>query len=932
MDIWSDYYGPNAGYVIELYERYLDNPQSVDAVSRSIFDSWQIPESEKHVPDANIHQIVAAVNYIQAIRSYGHLSARLDPLGHTPPGDPSLDLATYNLTESDLLSLPASIVSSPVASKASNALEAIRDLRAVYCQSVGYDYGHIHITEERDWLRETAESGCFCPPNDPVDPLSLLDRLTQVETFEQFLHRIFPGKTRFSIEGLDMLIPMLDEVIGSAVDGGICTILIGMAHRGRLNVLAHVLEKSYTQILAEFRDATHYPNSLDQLGWTGDINYHKGARRALQEGKEIKLIITMPPNPSHLEYVNPVIEGMARASDSNVQKPGAPEIYPMAALPILIHGDAAFPGEGIAAETLNFSRLPGYTTGGTIHIIANNQLGYTTPPQQGRSTLYASDLAKGFEIPIIHVNADDPLACIEAARTAFAYRNRFGKDFLIDLVGYRRYGHNEGDEPGFTQPLMYTEIDAHPSVRKIWADRLIQQELIAPEEPDAKQNAAMRKLQQTLEQLKSDQETKPPAQVKLGAKAMESTSTGVALPLLEAYNQSLRSFTQGFTINRKLERSVQRRLKIFEDPDQPSIDWSTAEELALASILADGVPIRMTGQDVERGTFSQRHAVFHDPETGLTYTPLQSFEQSKAAFEIQNSPLSESAALGFEYGYSIIAPFRLVIWEAQYGDFVNGAQTMIDEFISSAKAKWELNPSLVLLLPHGYEGQGPDHSSARPERFLSVATAHTLRVANPTTAAQYFHLLRLQVALLKREPLPLIVFTPKSLLRNPFVASSPRELSDSRWMPVLDDPGIQEAEAIRRVLFCTGKIGVELLTHELRKQHGEVAVVRVEQLVPFPDRQIKTLLERYPGMREVFWVQEEPENMGAWNYIHEKLAQLMPVKLPLGYAGRPESSSPSEGSHTWHEANQQAIINQAYNGKNLALETTGVTRGVKNVN
>ena len=916
MDRTSGFGELNAGYIADLYERFLRDPSSVDPSTRSYFESFQDIShsgSRQGFPaKIDFSKIILAVNYANSIRTYGHLAAKIDPLGNPPHGDPTLDQACYGLADQDLQDLPASIVSGPAAASARNAFEAVARIKEIYCTTRGYEYGHLKESEERDWLREAAESGRFRPPAVSIDERHLLDRLSQVEAFEQFIHRHFPGRTRFSIEGVDMLIPALDEIVGGAADAGICTLLIGMAHRGRLNVLAHILKKPYTDILTEFRDPKWNFSGLDQLGWTGDVKYHKGATRELREGQEVRLVITLAPNPSHLEHVNPVIEGMARSAGSKTDQRGAPTFFPLAALPVLIHGDAAFPGEGITAETLNFSKLDGYETGGTIHIITNNQLGYTTTASEGRSTLYASDLAKGFEIPIIHVNADDPVTVIEAARTAFEFRDLFKKDILIDLVGYRRYGHNEGDEPSFTQPVLYEQIGRHPSVRQILADQMVRAGQIPSDEPQRIYQRRMDELQSILNNLKTDK-ISPPPPLRIGSGGgSQAAETGCSLAELQALNTQLVTFPDGFRVNRKLERPIQRRRAAAEDPVEKSIDWAAAEGLAFASILSDGIPIRLTGQDVERGTFSQRHAVFHDAENGRRYVPLQSIPQAQAAFDIHNSPLSENAALGFEFGYSVFYPRRMTIWEAQYGDFVNTAQAVVDEFITSAQAKWEQKPSLVLLLPHGYEGQGPDHSSGRPERFLQLATPGSLKIANCTTAAQYFHVLRLHAASLGDSPVPLILFTPKSLLRNPFVASSLQELASGRWEPVIDDAGRADKRAVRRMLLCTGKISVDLLTDPGRDQHPEVAIVRVEQLFPFPGPALEAILGSYPNLESLAWVQEEPENMGVWDFARPKITQICGEKLELGYIGRPFSSSPAEGSTTWHVMNQAELIGQAF--------------------
>jgi 2-oxoglutarate dehydrogenase E1 component len=742
-----------------------------------------------------------------------------------------------------------------------------------------------------------------------VDPVELLDRITQVETFERFLHKAFPGKTRFSVEGLDMLVPVLDELIAASADAGVKHVFVGMAHRGRLNVLAHVLQKSYAQILAEFKESLGDQPFREDLGWTGDVKYHSGARVSVKGGGE--LVIAMPPNPSHLEFVDPVVVGMARAVATDVRQPGAPAIDATRTLPILIHGDAAFPGQGIVAETLNLALLPGYNAGGTVHVIANNQLGFTATGKQSYSTSYASGMARGFKIPILHVNADDAEACVEAARLAAAYRARFQRDVLIDLVGYRRHGHNEGDEASFTQPVMYRAIGSHPTVREIWAKTLADRGVALPESPDALVARHTKALEGALEEAQKNSERfvqypEPPPRG-----TAKHAATAVPLERLQGLVRSLAEVPEGFTVHRKLERIRDKRRTALDDPHAATVDWSVAEELALASILEDGVSIRLTGEDVERGTFSHRHAVLHDFETGRRHTGLQRLPQAKAAFEIHNSPLTESATVGFEFGYNVQEPSRLVIWEAQYGDFVNGAQVVIDEFLTSGRAKWGLTPSLVMLLPHGYEGQGPDHSSARPERFLEAAADLNLRVANCTTAAQYFHVLRRQAALLLTDPLPLVVLTPKSLLRHPLVASRGIDLAEGRWQPVLPDVDARP-DRVRRVVLCSGKVAVDLVSSEQRATSAEVAIVRVEQLYPFPWDDLKLVLEQYPKLAEVVWLQEEPENMGAWEFVRPILDEGFGGRWPLRYVGRARSASPSEGSMAWHAANQKTLVAEAF--------------------
>jgi 2-oxoglutarate dehydrogenase E1 component len=913
---WEGFSGINRGYVLELYERFRKDPSSVDPESRALFERWTPPADGDDAPagssDVPARDAVGAVNLAQSIRRYGHLAARLDPLGSTPPGDPNLRPERHGLTEDDLKRIPANLVSSPLTAGASNMQELVATFRRVYCSTTGYDYAQVFVPEERQWLRQAAEDGRFREPADPINPVALLDRLTQVEAFERFLHRTFPGKTRFSIEGLDMLVPILDEVISEAGEAGIGSILIGMAHRGRLNVMAHVLNKPYAQILAEFKDPVSSRNFREDMAWTGDVKYHAGATRAIKDGRAINLEISMPPNPSHLEAIDPIVEGMARAAGTTTDTGGAPKFDPSKSVPILIHGDAAFPGQGIVAETLNLSRLRGYDTGGTIHIIANNQLGFTADTRDSYSTSYASGLARGFKIPIVHVNADDPAACVEAARLAIAYRATFQRDFLIDLIGYRRWGHNEGDEPAFTQPVMYQKIAAHPTVREIWARTLVERGAVEASEPEALNKKYIDQLQGLLDKLQPEKDFVEPLPDAPPPGAAAKAHTAVPIEQLAALNTALLATPPGFAVHKKLERSREKRGQIMAQPDERTIDWATAEELAMGSILTDGVSIRLTGEDVERGTFSHRHAVLHDVKTGAIHVPLQALPQARAGFEIHNSPLSENGVLGFEYGYNVQAPSRLVIWEAQYGDFINGAQVIVDEFIVSARVKWGQQPSLVLLLPHAHEGQGPDHASARPERFLQLAADTNMRIANCTTAAQYFHLLRRQAALLLTDPLPLIVLTPKSLLRHPLVASTPRELAEGRFQSVLDD---QEARSragdIRRILLSTGKVYVDLVGSQRRAAARDTAIVRVEQLYPVPSKALRAALDGYGSADDIVWVQEEPENMGAWDFIRPHLVEVSGGRAVRAIA-RPRSASPAEGSAARHARQQQLLIEAAF--------------------
>ncbi len=917
MSFEREFPGPNLAYVLELYERYQRDSNSVDEASRKLFDQWKPTSREIGIaPSVDLHKLIGVVNLAQAIRSQGYLVARLDPLGSSPRNVPALNPEFHHIQNDDLLQLPPEAVNLLGHPETRNASDAIDMLRSIYCGAIGYDYGHIRIPEERDWLQQAAESGRFRAPNKKIDKNGLLDRLSQVEALEVFLSRIYPGKTRFSIEGLDMLIPMLDEIVGTAAQAKICVILIGMAHRGRLNVLAHVLHKPYDRILAEFNDPKRRSTTWDELGWTGDVKYHLGANKLLTEGAGVDLVIHLPANPSHLELVDPVIQGMSRAANSKIDQPGPPQLFENASLPVLIHGEASFIGQGIVPETLNLSQLPGYSTGGSLHIIANNQLGFTATDKESHSSLYASDLAKGFEIPVIHVNADEPEACIEAVCTAFAYRQQFHKDFVVDLIGYRRYGHNEGDEPRFTQPLMYHKIDAHPSLRKIWISRLESDGVATGDESEKLLQMYLDQLKEVNQKLDAERSLHEPIPKPPPAGAAQKVDTAVSLERLRNLNQSLLKFPADFHPNPKLIKAAEKRRQVLNDPDALSIDWATAEELVFGSILEDGIAIRMTGQDTPRGTFSQRHAVFYDVGTGRTHTPLQSIPQARASFEIHNSPVSEAGPVGFEIGYNIQAPDRLALWEAQYGDFVNNIQTLIDEFLLSSRAKWGLTPSLVLLLPHGNEGMGPDHSSARIERFLGLAAEGNLRVTVPTTAAQYFHLLRRQALLLKTDPLPLVIFTPKGFLRHPLAASTPNQLARGSWQPLLKEQQPQGKEkTIKHLILCNGRIYFDLAGNELRSESKHTAIVRVEQLYPFPQQAAKKIIDSYPVVEKVIWAQEEPLNMGSWNYVRSHLKEILGDHLPLYYVGRPESSSPAEGSSTLYRVNQQTLIHQVFKAK-----------------
>jgi len=937
MNDFSAFHGPNAGYVLELYDHYRADPQSVDAETRAFFQQWSPPaEHAPPMPESagsgialDITRTVGAARLIRYIREQGHLDAHIDPLGSPPHGALGLHMDIHGVDEPFLASLPASIVRGPLAAESRDALEGVQKLRQAYSGSIGYETDHIQIFEERAWLRDAIEDRRFFSAG-RERKREILERLTEVEVFERYLHSTFVGQKRFSIEGCDMLVPMLDSIIRNAAAGGAHEVVIGMAHRGRLNVLAHVLGKPYADILSQFhaanRDAGASPTGKGSVGWVGDVKYHLGARRAYKESGVEQMPITLAPNPSHLEFVNPVVEGRARAAQEQRDQPGVPTQDKRASLAIVLHGDAAFPGQGIVAEALNLSQLAGYSTGGTIHIITNNQIGFTTEPSEARSTLYASDLAKGFEIPIVHVNADDVIACIAVARMAYAYREKFGKDFLIDLVGYRRWGHNEGDEPSFTQPRMYEQVAAHPTVRALLAQQLQQEGIIAEADAEAMVAQVTERLQEARREAEANPSlAEPPAPAPPGL--ARRTKTAVPAEQLHTLNAALQSRPEGFSMNPRLARTLERRSTGLEQPG--GIDWGHAEALAFASLLAAGIPIRLSGQDAERGTFSHRHAVLHDAKTGARYVPLQTLPEAKASFSIYNSPLSENAALGFEYGYSAHAPGVLVLWEAQFGDFANGAQVIIDQFIVAGRAKWRQTPALVLLLPHGYEGQGPEHSSARLERFLQLAADDNIRVANVTSAAQYFHLLRRQALLLDSDPRPLVIMTPKSLLRHPRAGSSLADLSEGSFQRVIDDPtGRARSEEVTRLVLCTGKVYIDLLsalpTNGAAPDNGmppNVAVARVEELYSFPADELRAVIAGYPALRELIWLQEEPRNMGAWNYIAPRLREIVDPAIPISYVGRPDSASPAEGALSLHTVEQARIIAEALHSSTLVPAT-----------
>ncbi|HMI29401.1 MAG TPA: multifunctional oxoglutarate decarboxylase/oxoglutarate dehydrogenase thiamine pyrophosphate-binding subunit/dihydrolipoyllysine-residue succinyltransferase subunit, partial [Gaiellaceae bacterium] len=859
------------------------------------------PAEAEPVTDELLGAVAAAMALVKAQRMHGHLAARLDPLGSEPPGDPALEPERLipKLTPELQARVPASVLRLYVPGE--TLAEALPRLRETYSGTIAYEIEHIADHEKRVWLRQAIESGKYRHELSVDERRELLASLSRVEAFEQYLRRAFLGQKQFSIEGLDVMVPMLDEAIELAAENGAHEVVIGMAHRGRLNVLAHTLGLGYDSIIREFEgERTIEAVVATDEGGTGDVKYHLGAEgtRSTPAGE---ITVTLAANPSHLEAVDPVVEGRARAEQTDRStRYGLHD--PSVALPILIHGDASFPGQGEVAETLNLSALDGYSTGGTLHVIANNQVGFTTDPSEGRSTRYSSDLAKGFDVPIIHVNADDPEAAISAVRLALAFRRRFESDVVVDLVGYRRHGHNEQDEAAYTQPLMAAQVAEHATVRDQFARRLVDEGVVTQDGADAFVASVTSELKQAHEALKATFGTPPASEGRIPYSTGDGVVTAVAADRLRALNEELLQVPENFTIHPKLKSQLERRLQTIEEG---GIDWGQAEALAFGSLLVEGIPIRLTGQDTERGTFSHRHAVLHDVHTGETYTPLQNVDEQTASFEIYNSPLSEYACLGFEYGYSVAAPEALVLWEAQFGDFVNGAQIVIDQFIVAGLSKWRETTRLTLLLPHGYEGNGPEHSSARLERFLQLAAQENIRVANCSTSGQYFHLLRRQA--LDAAGRPLVVMTPKGLLRLKQASSTLADLAQGSFRPVIDDPEADHA-AVTRLVFCSGKLYYDIVGHEQRAAAGNVAIARLEQLYPFPVDAYAEVVSAYPNLEEVVWAQEEPQNMGAWRTIRHRLEA---PRVPLTYAGRPWRASPSEGYPTAHLREQDRIVRAA---------------------
>jgi 2-oxoglutarate dehydrogenase E1 component len=910
----------NDAYIAELYERYRRDPASVDESWRQFFrlaaSLGAGTAAPSDAPDQDFaRRMVGVSRYLNSIRRYGYLAVPLDPLGSPPPGAMELTLEHYGITEADLALVTGDALGFP---HLRTGREVAERLKYRYTRNLAVEFVHCGTEEERQWFRALFTAEQLTRPLTADEKRALLTRLSEVDGLERFLGRAFTGYKRFSIEGTDALVPMLDTAIDEAAAAGARHIAISMSHRGRINVLAHVLGKPVDHILGEFQGRHDHLGDVS----TGDVKYHLGFEneRVTAGGRAVHL--SLVPNPSHLEIVNPVLQGYTRAHQ---RQAGAPAVRDeKAVVPICIHGDAAFPGEGVVAETFNLARLRAYRVGGTLHVIVNNQVGFTTDPTDGRSTRFASDLAKGFEMPVIHVNGDDAEACVIAMRIAVAYRTTFGRDFLVDLVGYRRHGHNEGDEPTYTQPLLYEKIKAHPTPREVWGARLVAEGVVTQADVDAADAAVSAGLQALLDRSKADTSTDESDFAEPAVPAPQAPRGLTAARLVE-FNEALLRWPPSFTPHPRLARQLERRRDAMGDAG--GIDWGHAEALAFASILADDISIRFTGQDVERGTFSHRHAVLHDVVNGNEYIPLQHVAGSHAAFEIYNSALSELAVMGFEYGFSTAAPDALTLWEGQFGDFANVAQPIIDQFLAADRAKWGQDSGLVLLLPHGYEGQGPEHSSARLERFLQMCAEGNMHVAYPSTPAQYFHILRRQAGSAPRRPL--VLMQPKSLLRLAQAASRVTDLAEHAFQPVIDDPaGPGKRQEVTRMVLCTGKVYYDLTAKPLA---NDVAVARVEELYPWPHAEVSRVLDLYPNVKDVAWVQEEPKNMGAWSYVAPRLRGSVGNALVIRYIGRPERASPAEGYPQTHTEEQARIVADALASGQRASGTRrggGVMRAV----
>ncbi len=840
---------------------------------------------------------------INMYRVRGHLIANLNPLSTAAPYHQELDPANYDLTIWDYDRI---FITGTLQGLDTGTLREILDvLHKTYCEKIGVEYMHIQNPSEKLWLQTKMEPLKNSPEISADYKKRIMEKLIVSEGFEHFLHTRFIGHKRFSLEGSETLIPVLDCALEKAADDNVEEVFLGMAHRGRLNVLSNIIGKSYKKLFSEFEDDL----DPDTPQGTGDVKYHLGASGTYTTSKNKTIKVSIASNPSHLEWVNPVVEGIVRAKQTRINDTERSKI-----IPVLIHGDAAFAGQGVVAETINLSQLSGYRTGGTIHIIINNQIGFTTAPEDSRSSPYATDVAKMVQAPIFHVNGDDPEASVWVTQLAYEYRQKFKKDVVIDLYGYRRHGHNEGDDPVYTQPIMYKKIKAHPSVKEIYANNLITEGIVTEKEIQKLDKNIFDELDKSLKssKKKSAESFTPDRPLAMSIEEYENApkkdQTNLSFERLSEIVKAITKFPDNFAINPKLQKHIGKRKELLTG--NARIDWAFAEALAFGSLLQEGIPVRLSGQDSARGTFSQRHLVFTDMNNGNEYLPHNSIAEKQAKIEALDSLLSEAAVLGFEFGYSLAYPLSLVLWEAQFGDFANSAQVIIDNFIVCSETKWKQPNNLTLLLPHGQEGQGPEHSSARIERFLTLCAEDNMYVCYPTTPAQYFHLLRRQI--LNFTERPLVVFTPKSLLRLPAARSTTNDFTEGKFLELIDDETIKEAKQVKRILLTSGKVYYNLLTHKDINEIKDTAIIRIEQYYPFPTESIKAILSKYSNASEIFWVQEEPENMGAWNFMFPKLLKLVSKKQKIKYIGRSESPSPAAGSSKMFQKNQEALINNAF--------------------
>lgn len=910
----------NAEFVDQLYQQYLDDPSQLDTEWRAFFKGFDLGFSQtentstKSENNSNFsvkydetdlphrqHTDRGVFALVQAYRTLGHFVADLDPLGQNKTSIPLLELSEFGLSADDLKN---GVGNGGFLGRTDGTLGGlIEKLRLTYCRSIGVEYMDIPDKEQRTWLQERIEPDDNAQILEEDETHRVLRRLCEAEEFEQFLHTRYIGQKRFSLEGADSLLPLLDTLVEDGASLGVDEIVIGMAHRGRLNILAHLLRKPYENILIEFEGASDTGPGDSE----GDVKYHQGYSYDHVSIGNRKIHLSMSYNPSHLELVDPVVEGIVYAKQSHLCDSEGTRV-----VPVLIHGEAAFTGQGIVAETLNLSELDGYGTGGTVHIIINNQLGYTATPNETRFSPYPTDVAKQIQAPVFHVNGDDPEAVVQAVRIAVEFRQRFKVDVIIDLWCYRRHGHNEADDPTVTQPLMYRQISKLPTVVTKYSENLVNRNKISQEKISEIRSNIRKDLDKAQEVARSLQ---VPARVArfggawkgLGKAGNDWTAeTAIGEQKLKEIVTLATRVPESFMLHRTVQR-INKARQAMSEGDAP-LDWGTAEMLAFGSLLLDGTPVRLVGQDSQRGTFAHRHAAWHDIENGKVHVPLANMSNDQADFVVLNTMLSELAVLGFEYGISSADPRRLVLWEAQFGDFVNGAQMVIDQFIASAEAKWMRMCGLVLLLPHGSEGMGPEHSSARLERFLQLCAKNNMQVVYPSTPAQYFHVLRRQMLRSFRKPL--IVMTPKSMLRNKLCVSELSEFTDGNFQSVIDDSLDIEIHTVKRVILCSGKVYFDLFESRRNSEESckETALIRIEELYPFPKESLRAVIDQYREITEVCWVQEEAENMGAWSFVRPRLEALIPETCKLIYVGRDEAASPATGSHQVHQEEQQDIV------------------------